>query len=147
VPGVLNHSPADVLRTVLIALGLGTSPDAGGSWPMFVAEEPNTPDNVITVFDAVGRQQGRTQFDGEVQEHHGFQVRVRARDHVTGYTRARLIATTMDTTLYQNMAAVGANSYLHSASRNGDVIPLGKEPNTKRKLFIINAVASLRQLA
>lgn len=147
-PGVLNHSPADILSTVLVALSLGTDPTLGGAWPVFVAHEPNEPDNCITVFNSVGRTAGRTMFDGEVQEHHGFQVRIRSRDHLVGYTQARLIATTMDTTLYDNMAAVGASSYLvHSTSRNGDVIALGKEPNSKRELFVINAVASLRQLA
>ena len=146
-PGTLTHSPADVLRDLLIGLAVGTAPSAAGNWPIFVAGEPDTPDNCITVYDTAGTLEGRSMIDGEKQEHHGIQIRVRANDYPTGYTKARTVATTLDTSVYQNSASIGASVYVvQSVSRTTDVIPLGKEnPLSKRDLFTINALVSLTQ--
>jgi len=146
-PGSLDHSPADVLRRVLIALGVGTDPALGGSWPIFAAGEPDKPDSAITVYDTTGTQQGRTHTDGEVQEHHGVQVRIRAASHSAGYAKARDVATALDRDLYQEIATLGAARYMiHAATRTSDVLTLGREsPTSKRTLFTLNAVLSVRQ--
>ena len=144
-PGALTHSPADVVSRLLVDLGVGTDPADGSAWPIFAAGEPSLPDNVITVFDTVGRQQGRTHFDGETQEHHGIQIRVRSSTHLVGFTKARAIAVVIDGQ-YQSQVVIGAISYVvHAITRSGDVNILGKEvPATKRNLFTINALVSLR---
>ena len=146
-PGILVHSPADITRYLLIGLGLGVLPSTGGIWPVFVSQEPSLPDNVITTFDMSGLHQGRTQFDGEVQERHGVLVRVRSITHEAGYAKARAIVVALDEDTYDNLINISPNSYrVHAVSRASGPIALGKQmPDTKRDIFTANITVSVRQ--
>jgi hypothetical protein len=53
--GSLDHFPADIIRQLLIDLGVGLDVTAT-DWPAFSQKEPDSPDNVITVFDTMGRE-------------------------------------------------------------------------------------------
>lgn len=147
-PGVLVHSPADVVRRVMIAMGLGVSPANGSTtnWPIYAESEPDRPDNVITVYNTSGRSFGSTQPDGEQQEHHGIQVRVRSITPEAGWTKANALAIALDEDLYQETVTIDGSTYtLHSVDRTGSVLPLGRNtPTDKRSLFTINAMAVLR---
>lgn len=147
-PGTLDHSPADVVRRLLIDLGLGAAPPAASSaWPIYTGGEPNLPDQAITVTDTEGRGHGRDQVTGERQEHHGISIMVRAATFPAGYAKARDVATALDAQ-YQDVTTLGAARYLvHAVTRTSDVFSLGKEsPQSKRSLFSVNALVSLRQL-
>lgn len=141
----MTHSPADVVRHVLIGLGLGT---ASGAWPVFVDSEPNAPDNCVTVYDTQGLDQGRDMNSGEMLGPVGFQVRIRAADHQTGWAKADAIAEMMAKSVYQRQVAISGRVYVvHAISRVGNVIRLGKEQNGNRSLFTVNAVTNVRQLS
>lgn len=145
--GSLIHSPSQIISQLLIDLALGTAPADAGSWPVHFSGEPNSPDNVITVYDAAGVSDGRTQVDGQMQEHHGIQVRIRSTNHGTGFTKARAIAVALDESVLLNSVAISGSVYLvYAVSRTGDVIALGKNhPIGDFNLFTINAVVALRQ--
>lgn len=151
--GSLAHSPADVIRHLLIGLGLGTNPADGEAWPVYVSSEPDRPDSVITTYDTSGRLNGRTQVDGEVQEHHGIQIRVRDANPAAGFKKANEIAIALDETVYLDTVAIedvvgtGVSRYLvWNVSRVSGIFSLGKDVETsKRNLFTINAVVSLRR--
>lgn len=142
-----SHSPADVVRWLLVLMGLGSAP-GGGDWPVFAAGEPDLPDNCITVYDTQGTDDGRSQIDGELFSHEGIQVRVRARTHPEGWVKAHAIREALAKQAYDETVVTGGEAYLvHSINRIGNVIALGKEvPSTKRSLFTINATVSLRHL-
>ncbi len=145
--GSLAHSPADIVRYLLIDKSLGTLPSDGGSWPIFADGEPDAPDSVITVYNMAGRLGGRTQVDGEQQEHPGIQIRIRDPDSRGGGTKARAIAIALDESIRLDNVTIGDNVYkVYAISRIGSVLSLGKEvPSSKRNLFTINAVVALRQ--
>lgn len=145
-PGTLTHSPADVLRRALIDLGLGSAPPAT-PWPVYASSEPSSPENVITVYDTEGRDEGREMILGERQERHGFQIRVRAGTHTEGYTKARAIAVALDEVVYMRAVSIEGIAYLIWAiSRTSDVISLGTNvTSSKRQVFTINGTVSLRQ--
>lgn len=152
-PQTLTHSPADVLRWLLIAKGVGSDPTIQplGNWPIYAADEPDgigVPDNVITVYDTDGTDEGRIMIDGEPQGHNGFQVRVRASDHKTGYAKIDEVWTVLGKEIYDDAVILDGIVYLvHSANKIGDPIPLGKEVGeTKRRLFVLNAVLSLKTI-
>ena len=146
-PGILKHSPANILRWLLIDLNLGTNPASGGSWPIFTESEPNTPDDCLSIYDTAGAQNGRTGPDGERQEHHGVQIRVRAGVAKAGFLKARTLALALDSTIYQDGIVVEGTSYqVQNTTRTSDVLPLGKEPTSKRSLFTINSLISVRQI-
>ena len=147
--GSLDHSPADIVRRLLISLGLGTAPSDGDSWPIAVAQEPDTPDNCITVYGTTGRGYGRHQTDGEVQGDYGIQLRVRSQTHSVGWARANALAECLDKTINLDAITIGESTYtVYSIGRSSpDVLELGKERGTQRYLFTINAVCGIRQTA
>jgi len=147
VGGSLLHSPADIVSRLLTAFGYGVDPSVPGEWPVNVAREPNTPDDAITVYDTQGRDDGRTMVDGERQEHHGFQVRVRSMTHPAGYAKARSIADALDQGVLFTQVDVDGTTYtVFAVTRTSDVIAIGKEAElSKRSLFTINAIAAIRR--
>lgn len=148
-PGVLANSPAEVIGQLLIDLGLGEevaspSPD----WEVHVEGEPDKPDNCITVYDTVGRTNGRDHNIGEMAEHEGIQIRVRSNSPTDGWAKAKAIADKLDKEVGPlTGVSLDANDYtIANVSRTANIIPLRFEkPVSKRRHWVINAVVSLRQ--
>lgn len=144
--GNLSHTPAQVIRQLLIDLAVGTDITDAAAWPIYGSLHPDTPDNSIAVTDTPGRVNGRSQIDGEVTEHHGVQVRIRGITHEVGYVRANLIKNAIDKESTRAQVVIGTSTYtVHAITRVGDVIAMGPEsPSSRRRLFSINAVVALR---
>lgn len=149
----LVHSPADIVRAWLIAADVasqgswsGAGVYTGPAWPASYAAEPDRPDNCVTVYDAMGSDDGRSMIDGEREGLDGIQIRIRAEDHRTGRTRANIIWTQLCKTSLNVLVAVGSDSYLvRNFSRIGDILCLGKEPESKRRIFTINTLVNVEQ--
>lgn len=141
---LLAHSPADVVRKMVVDLGLATLPSAGGDWPAYVSIEPDGQDDVITLYDTDGRDDGRNMY-GERNEHSGVLVRVRSGAHPEGYAKARAIAVALDESVSWRPVSLGGSSYVvQSASRTTDVMVLGKESlKAQRYLFTVNFAVTL----
>lgn len=144
--GLLSHSPAFILRATLVALGLGSEPGSGGAWPVYATSEPSDPDAVLTIYNTAGRDDGRTMIDGERQERHGFQVRVRSGTEAMGYSKARTVALALDGLWRQGLLIEGVFYRIQSVTRTTDVLSLGREaPTSQRRLFTVNGLVALRQ--
>ena len=152
--GALIHSPADIIRNLLIDLSQGTAPADSDAWPIYVAQEPDSPDSVITIYNTLGTRQGRFMF-GEVQEKPGFQVRVRDPEHYSGFEKVQAITIALDNMASNTVVEVGDDagtgnqSYtVYAITGRLGVIALGRDtPRTKMHLFTINAVVTVRQIA
>lgn len=153
--GSLSHSPAEIIRDLLVTLGLGTDPADSGSWPIFVSREPDTPDSVITIYDTTPRLQGRSSPGGITQEHYGIQVRIRDASPRGGWVKANALVVALDQTIalddvtIEDEDGTGLSTYkVYTVSRTGGILSLGKQiDSSKRNLFTINAVAAIRQTA
>jgi len=143
--GLIAYSPADIVRNLIVDLGHGTLPAASGSWPIFVDVEPDTPDDVITVFDTAGILQGRTQIGGEIQERYGFQVRIRGALGTATYVKANAILIGLDE-CYQDTVTISSDTYLvHSTSRTSGLLSLGRDGgNSRRIVYTFNATTQIR---
>jgi hypothetical protein len=136
------HSPADIVRYALVGLEVGTLPSAGGTWPISVNKELDTPDETVTVFDTTGKDDGRSMYDGTRDEHPGVMLRIRAQSVPAAHNKASELATLLDT-LYQEEVSIGEESYLlHSVTRVGNPIP-ASDPNSERKLFTVNCLVCI----
>lgn len=146
--GVLEHSPADIVGQALLDLGEVADPVGTGSWPLGISEDLPQPDNMVSIFDTQGKMQGSTQPTGEQQTQEGIMIRVRSRNHKTGFTKAHALAIVLDETIIYDTVTIESKSYrIHSINRTSDVIPVGKETGaSKRHLFTINATVALTQL-
>lgn len=151
--GNLTHSPAQIVRDLLVDLGLGTLPSASGSWPIYVSNIPDSPDSLITITDTVGISDGRTQFDGQAHEHPGIQVAVRDANHQDGWEKINALRVALSETIRNNAVSItdnvgtGTSVYtVYAITKVGGVIVLGKDtPTSKRNLFTLNATVALRQ--
>lgn len=143
----LEHSPAHILAVWLWGTGIGTEPEVPPlAWPIYYSIEPDVPDNVITVYDTSGRLDGRIQITGEMVEHPGLMFKVRSATHEAGYAKAHELKTLLDEGLYLDPVNVNGTEYeIHSLTRTGGILVLGRSPYSNRKEFTLNAVVSLRQ--
>jgi hypothetical protein len=143
----LHHSQSDVLRWLLISLGIGTDPTTEGSWPIHASSEPDSPDDLITVYDTTGVTSGRIQRTGETVEHRGITIQVRGTDHQTAWAKADALRVALDESISTSPVTIGGYSYVvYAVTVKSGPLSLGTEPNTNRFLFTINAVMSLRQI-
>jgi hypothetical protein len=142
----LTHSPAKVLQQLLVNLGAGTLPSANGSWPISSEQELDKPDGSIVVIDTVGFSDGRNSVTAEHDYHHGFQLRLRHASKNSAFTKINSIAVVMDETVLDNTVVVDENTYrVHAITKRGDIISLGREPESDRSIFTLNATITLRQ--
>jgi nitrate reductase gamma subunit len=145
----LLHSPGDVTRWLLIAMGGGSDPTALplGAWPIYAGSEPSNPDEVLTVYDTTPRNDARIMHSGERVQHYGIQVRVRALDHATGHVKATALRTMMDENAYANAVTIAGTTYGVECFAECNLLILGRETGkTRRHLFTINAMVALQRL-
>lgn len=152
----LGNSPGEIIQQLLVDLGLGTLPSAGGSWPIYSPLEPEADvsgDDVITVRHAAGLLGDSSQVDGQRWSYPGVQVRVRCADHAIGYKKANDIAVAMDQTINYNTVTLSPSTgtgdltyRVFSLNRTTDVIDLGRRKEINDcYLFTINALVALEQ--
>ena len=152
----LEHSPADIVRQLLIDLALGAN--GGVSWPVYASNEPssnnsNVPDALIVVTDTASRKDGRSQVSGQLFQHYGVQILVRHPTHKVGFLKASAIERTLSENVNRQSvslaAAVGetTDTYLVYSLSVNPLLVLGKGPDNNLSFFSINAFVSLRQTA
>lgn len=145
--GSLRHPPARIIQQLLVDLGLGVdNPD--GTWPIFVNHMPDSPDNAIAVYDTDGKQFGRNSNEGERQEHYGIQIKVR-QDRVDETVQRKIdaIKVAVDETIYREDVTISSRTYLVQAfTRTSNVLQLGLEPVSRRRLYTINGTVSLWEI-
>lgn len=147
---LFTHPVAQIVSRLLIGLGVAvTRTSSLPSWSISVNSEEDAPDDVITVYDTGARSWGRSQTTGDQLSHPAVQIRVRGRDQKTAYDRAKLIATKLDRNVNHVSVTVGSSTYcVQSISRVPGILFFGKESETsQRRIFLINAYATIRQTA
>lgn len=154
----------DIIRSLLVKLEIGISPGERGekitknntgdsstssNWLVFVKNEPDTPDNVITVNSTVGRKDGRVHNTGAVVQHPGFQIKVRSSKDVIGYGKAQRIIVSLQEQVHMISVRVKLNDYIVQAISmdTAEPLDLGTErPSSKRYLFAVNGLATIHYI-
>jgi hypothetical protein len=146
--GGLIHSPAEVIRQLLIDYGVGTLPSTNQNWPVYATAEAATLDRTITVLDTTGIEDGRLMPTGEAPVHHGIQVIVRSRDHQEGYRRATRIRETFARQVNNDVVVVEDTTYrVPCMTKIGAILPLGKDvPVSGRSRFSLNCTSPVKRL-
>jgi hypothetical protein len=109
-------------------------------WQVKVGNEPDAPDNVVTVFDTGGVREDRSMAGAELV-HPTVQVRVRAADYATGWRKGRAVEEAL--ALVRNTAVtVGTppeSVVLKAAHRYIPLVSIGQDPNqNRRQVFVTN---------
>lgn len=151
----LLHSPAEVVRQLLADGGIGikvTDPTKYPDWSVYDANEPDVPDNCITVYDVEGQQDAKLMPDSELMCHYGLKFRVRSTNKRVGWTKCNALRSFLSP-LSQRQVAVtsdqGTGTYnVWSFDRIGQVLPIGTDSSrTKRWLFTLNCISPIVQIA
>lgn len=142
-----DPSPAYVVRQLLIDLGAATAPaDPPGRWPVYVGAEPPRPDEALTAYDTAPVLSGRAMATGEAMLLDGVMLRFRSPDPQDGRAKAAAVRDLLSR-VYQRAVAVGSAAFLvHAFSRTGGVTPLGPDAASRRYVFTLNTVCSVRRL-
>ncbi len=143
----LLHSPAEIARQMLVDGGLAQDTQLG-DWQIWSTNEHDSPDRSITVYDTTGTEDGRVMVTGELQDHFGLQFRIRTDVHPVGALKAKLLRDFISESIRDKWVTVDDQAYVvHSLNRIGNILYLGADaPNSKRRLFTVNATISLSRL-
>jgi hypothetical protein len=141
------HSPAEVIRQLLIDFDLGTLPSTNGEWPVYSTREPDRKDQMIVTLDQLGFTSGRSMTSGASFDHHGIQIIVRAKDHRTGYARASRIRETLLRSVIRRTVVVDEVPYVVPCiNKVSEVLTLGVDaPTTGRSRFSINVTSPVHR--
>lgn len=143
----IENSPADILATYLIGVGVVRGATTGHDWSCYVSFLPDDdPDNAVSVIDTTPKTDGRSAFDGEVWEHPGCQITIRSINYQDGRKRAAKIVAKLDALLKASVTVESTTYTIHSVTRTGGINSIGKEQNRdpERNLFTINLLMSVR---
>lgn len=140
-PELLTDSPARIIAKLLTDLDLGSLPGSNNQWPVYYDNEPDKPDNCVTVYTTTAIQQGVDMHTGRPKERQSVQIRVRANDSNVSYEK---IATIKDTladpeSVYQRQVTPESEATysVHKLSPGG--ILGGKQiPNSRRYFHTLN---------
>lgn len=136
------NTAAEVMRQLLIDIGMGS--DGGTDWPVYDSNEPNAPDNVITVYDTMGMDDGRSNLDGSLWAHLGAQVRVRSKGVAVGRSKAFAIRKALSQVNGRTVWIGSASYWITNVAKIGQVLALGTDkPGSSRNLFTLNVLLPL----
>lgn len=140
----LRHSPANILRWLLIQLGQGTDPLSNTTWPTYYDTEASSPDEVLTCYDTAPVTDSRSQNSGETSYHYGFMIRVRSREQPGGYAKAVAIADALERNVRGRTVTIDTFSYCVECITGVSILRVGKDaPATKRSINTINGMIVL----
>jgi hypothetical protein len=141
----LLTSPADMIRQLLLDLGLT---NITGRWTTYVGFLPESPDDAVCVYDTAGKPDGRLMATGEQVVHEGIQVRVRGVSYPDVWAKSKEIATGLDVVGRILIALSSTEAYtLANVSRTGDIISVGveEEGGRRRHHFTVNAIVTIEK--
>ena len=144
-PGSYSDSPAEVLLQMLIDLDVCSEPGDGGT-EGFCDRMPDRPDQLLTVFNTSGMDNGRV-MQGERVELEGIQVSVRAQKEEDAWTIGQNVCNSFDSTSMRRVTVNGHQYVIWMIKRTSRVIPIGKDSNSNRMGATVNALVSMRQIS
>jgi len=146
---ILQLSPAEVItRYIIDTLALMTDPDDRADWPLYSTSLPdgdNVKANVGCVFDTTGVSDQRS-MNGTWPEHPGIQLRIRARNHKTGYQKIEVVAKALDEVAAASITIGSLEFEIQNVRRTSPIVPLGIEEGKRRVNFTVNFLITIREL-
>lgn len=115
--------------------------DANSSlWIGKINLEPDTPDEVVTIFDLNGDLKGRAMTSGEYAYYPKIQVRIRSVDYPTGYQQGKALEDFFIKRAMGKNVVFGEeynNIRLFSTNLETPLIPIGtQQDKNKRQVFV-----------
>lgn len=141
---VLTDTPAAVIANYITGLALMTVPSAGGNWPLYISNMPDSPDNIGAIYNTTPTKDGRSMEGGGVMQHYGVQIGIRCTTEETGWDKCNVIAGQL-AAIHNNETILNGDTYtIHNVTIIGGINSLGQEAGTKRRrIFTMNFLADI----
>jgi len=148
--GLLEVSPAVLLKEYITVITLLQTPSGSAVWPCYIGSMPDgvhIEDDCACVYDTSGMMDGRLQDNGLVIQHYGVQLKIRSKDYQDGWAKIDLIAGSLDAVSNYDISVSGDDYRIHNVSRTTPIVPLGTEEGMKRRwLFTANFLVTISQI-
>jgi hypothetical protein len=148
--GTMSHAPDQVIRQLLVDLGLAS--DGTLVWPVFAGQEPDVPDDCITVYDTGITREGRFQIGGEEQTAYNLQIKIRSATQQEGYVKANSIQTTLASSVHNTVTTVTDDEGVGTATQSYMIYAISLRsffrvpvPYSDRKIWTCNIQATITQ--
>lgn len=147
----LPDSFAVIIRDFVISRSLGNVYDTPSTWPVFVANIPQSPDNVIVINETTSVRDGRDMISGAYFDRKGVQFLIRSNTYNPGQLKARdIVKDLTETATFPQVYLLSSSSEyyrINNFSLTSGPIPIGREIEaSKRYQFTINFLVSLEYL-
>ena len=140
---------AIISQYVIATLGLFTAVSANDDWPLYRSSLPDgvsIEDNAAAIFDASAYLQGK-HMDGELDQRYGIQFLIRALNYDTGYTKAKVLLSTLQSKHQIDVVIGGTIFRIDNISSVSGVVAMGTEPSSKQRfLFSVNFLVTIKEL-
>lgn len=151
---MIDKMPSEILTEVLLQTaptsGLFVRPSptwkASDGWPLFYGFMPATPDDCACVYGTQGIQHGKVMRTGEVIEHHGVEIIVRANNYNNMRSSTITIVNTLDPLFNRDVAYQGSTYRLFAATRTSSIRDLPEELEKQRRRCTVNYLLALKKL-
>ena len=113
-----------------------TAVSSAAAWPVYVAEMPQSPDNMAVVYDTSGVRLPRL-FDGTEQYRHGIQVRVRGLTYDVAWAKMNEVIYALMVT-HKTVVQIDSGSFytIDSIAKTGTPLSLGQDERRRASLTI-----------
>jgi hypothetical protein len=141
---VLTDTPAAVLANYVTGLALMTVPSANGSWPLYISNMPDAPNNLGAIYNTTPSKDARSMEGGGIIQHYGVQIGIRCSVEETGWDKCNVLAGQLAAVHNAETILNGDTYTIHNVSIIGGVNSLGKETGTKRRnMFTMNFLVDI----
>jgi hypothetical protein len=142
----LFHTPANIMQSHLVGAGVVSDPMTADTWPMFLDHLPDGYglDDACAVCDTTPIHEGRIQRTGEVCQHFGIQLSVRANDYETAWAKDQQIRLLVDAIHNADVTLDSSEVYRIVNAMKSSAVFLGVDP-LRRNRFVSNYVLAIRQ--
>jgi hypothetical protein len=133
---VIWYPVSRIIRAYLVAQGVGVNYSDSADWPIATAACPDSPNDVITIYDEAAVKRGRT-IEG-VQDDPVVLIEVRSKRPEPGQYKAKEIQEAMDSLSFWQWAGDSAEYsqtiVFANARRARGIFPLGRDEKENWKL-------------
>jgi len=146
---VLLHSPSFIIGSLIISENIMTIPSLNTDWPLYVSYLPdgeNVQDNAGAIYDYFSEEH-HSMRSGFCGRHFFCQVIIRSLEFEAGRQKIAEILNQLET-INRDTIKIGDYEYeIQVVNPVSGIIPLGLEPETKRRyLFILNFSSVIKYL-
>jgi hypothetical protein len=108
--------------------------------------KPDTPDEVVVLYNTRGKMDGRDMRTGVMMTHPGIMFMVRAADEYAVFAKTNDIKEFIDAVRRNTVDIEDQRYRIDAITRTSDPIALGQETGNTRRLYSLNAIATITAL-